>query len=63
MKDSKKEIVFNIQLSEDNFSISSSSLIDEIDKKEKTLLLIALYELREALLNDKFTKKVGTELC
>lgn len=59
----KKKIVFSIELGEEDFSISSSSLTDEIDKREKTLLLIALYELKESILNDKLLKETGTKLC
>jgi hypothetical protein len=63
MKDSTKEIIFKIELSEDDFNICSSIPFekDTLDRRDKTLLLIALHQLKENILNDSFSKLTGVE--
>jgi len=60
MKDSK-EILFKIVLSEDDFNISSSIEVkeDTFDTKDKTLLLIALHQLKENILNNTLCNSDG----
>jgi len=60
MKDSK-EILFKIVLSEDDFNISSSIEVkeDTFDTKDKTLLLIALHQIKENILNNTLCNSDG----
>jgi hypothetical protein len=60
MKDEIKKIDFIIEIAEKDFVISSSFLGEsKMSQREKTLLLIALHELKESILNDKILKKIG----
>jgi len=58
MKD--KKVVLTIELNSDDFIVKSTIPLDKenINIKNKTLLLIALHQLKENILNDTFPKKV-----
>lgn len=54
--DDSKEILFRIGFQENDFTVHSSIPIDKntFNQKEKTMLLIALHQLKENILHDKF---------
>jgi len=56
--DTKKDFVFKITLEEYDFNVHTLEEInkDSYDQKEKTLLLIALHQLKETILYDNYPK-------
>lgn len=54
--DTKKDFVFKITLEECDFNVHTLEEInkDSYDQKEKTLLLIALHQLKETILHDNY---------
>ena len=55
MKDDSQELTIEIQIKDDDISVISARTKDfEFNQKEKTLLLIALHELREKIISGEF---------
>lgn len=55
MKDNSQELTIEIQIKDDDISVISARTKDfEFNQKEKTLLLIALHELKEKIISGEF---------
>lgn len=62
MKDNSQELIIEIQIKDDDISVISARTKDfEFNQKEKTLLLIALHELREKIISGEF--KIEEKKC
>lgn len=62
MKNNLQELTIEIQIKDDDISVISARTKDfEFNQKEKTLLLIALHELREKIISGEF--KIEEKKC
>ncbi len=62
MKDNSQELIIEIQIKNDDISVISARTKDfEFNQKEKTLLLIALHELKEKIISGEF--KIEEKKC
>lgn len=62
MKDNSQELTIEIQIKDDDISVISARTKDfEFNQKEKTLLLIALHELKEKIISGEF--KIEEKKC